>query len=61
VKAAMRVAFSEFGLVVEPGGCVTLAAILAGHFPIMGKTVAITLTGRNVDPETVAPILATAA
>lgn len=49
--AAMRVAFEEFGLVVEPGGAVALAAALAGRLPVAGRTVAVALTGANVDPD----------
>jgi threonine dehydratase len=48
-KDAMRTAFAEFGLAVEPGGAVGLAAVMSGRFPIRGKTVAVTLSGRNVD------------
>jgi threonine dehydratase len=58
VKAAMRAAFSEFGLAIEPGGAVALAAILTGRFPIKGRTVAVTLSGRNVDLDIAGPILA---
>ena len=47
--AAMRVAFEEFGLVVEPGGAVALAAALSGRLPIKDRTVAVALTGANVD------------
>jgi threonine dehydratase len=47
---AMRVAFAEFGLVVEPGGAVALAAALCGRLPVAGRTVAVALTGANVDP-----------
>lgn len=31
--AAMRVAFAAFGLVVEPGGAIALAAVISGRFP----------------------------
>lgn len=48
-REAMRVAFGEFGLAVEPGGAVALAAILTGHLPLDGRDVAVILTGRNVD------------
>lgn len=48
--AAMRVAFEEFGLVVEPGGAVALAAALCGRLPVEGRVVAVALTGANVDP-----------
>jgi threonine dehydratase len=45
----MRVAFSEFGIAVEPGGAVALAAVLTRKMPLDGKTVVVTLSGRNVD------------
>ncbi|AWI58812.1 threonine ammonia-lyase [Sinorhizobium fredii] len=48
---AMRVAFSEFGLGVEPGGAVALAAVLSGKMPISGKTVVAVISGRNVNPD----------
>ena len=47
--AAMSYAFHHLKLIVEPGGAVALAALLAGRFPIRGKTIAITLSGGNVD------------
>lgn len=50
VLAAMRVAFEEFGLVVEPGGAVALAAALTGKYRVEGRTVVVALTGANVDP-----------
>ncbi|MBR1272177.1 pyridoxal-phosphate dependent enzyme [Bradyrhizobium sp. AUGA SZCCT0222] len=46
--AAMRVAFVEFGLAVEPGGAVALAAALSGRVPTRGQTIAVTISGRNV-------------
>ena len=49
VMAAMSYAFHHLKLIVEPGGAVALAALLAGRFPIRGKTIAITLSGGNVD------------
>jgi len=52
VRRAMAVAFAELKLVVEPGGAVSLAAILAGKFDIKGTTVAIVCSGGNVDPAT---------
>lgn len=51
VKNAMRFAFRTLKLVVEPGGAVCLAAILAGRYSCTGRTVALTLSGGNVDPE----------
>lgn len=57
-KAAVRFAFRELKLVVEPGGAVSLAAILAKKLPIEGKTVAAVLSGGNVDPSVFADIIA---
>lgn len=48
-REVMRVAFGEFGLAVEPGGAVALAAVLAGHMSVSGKTMVAILSGRNVD------------
>jgi threonine dehydratase len=58
--AAMRVAFEEFGLVAEPGGAVSLAAALSGRVPVAGRTVAVALTGANVDPAMYQRALSTA-
>lgn len=49
VLAAMRWAFEEARLVVEPGGAVALAAFLAGRIPGEGPVVVV-LSGGNVDP-----------
>lgn len=51
VRAAMRFAFTELKLVLEPSGAVALAAVLSGRPGISGRTVAIVLSGGNVDPE----------
>jgi len=50
VRRAMSFAFRHLKLVVEPGGAVALAALLAGRFDARGRTVAIMLSGGNVDP-----------
>lgn len=50
VREAMRFAFANLKLVVEPGGCVALAAILAGKIDPKGLTTGIILSGGNVDP-----------
>jgi threonine dehydratase len=47
--AAMACAFRYFKLVVEPGGGVGLAALLAKRFDCRGKTVAVVCSGGNVD------------
>lgn len=49
VLVAMKFAFDELRVVVEPGGAVALAAILFGHVPTKGKTTVATLSGGNVD------------
>ncbi len=48
VAAAMRLVFERLHLVVEPGGAVALAAVLAGKVQPKGVT-AVTLSGGNVD------------
>jgi len=49
VAAAMRYAFTALKLVVEPGGSVALAALLAGKLKLAGRTAAIIFSGGNVD------------
>ena len=56
VCEAMRFAFRYLKLVVEPGGAVALAAILAGKIDTRGETTAIVLSGGNVDVEQFARI-----
>jgi threonine dehydratase len=57
VRAAVRFAFETLKLVVEPGGAVALAAILAGKYDCRGKTVAGTLSGGNADASMMTEIL----
>ena len=49
VRAAMRFAFDDLKLVLEPGGAAALAAVLSGKCEAAGKTVACVLSGGNVD------------
>ena len=56
VRDAMRFAFQNLKLVVEPGGAVSLAAILSGKIDTSGMTTAIVLSGGNVDLEQFAAI-----
>jgi len=58
VAEAMRYAFSVLKLVVEPGGCVALAAALTGKIDLKGRTAAIVCSGGNVDPALFARVLA---
>lgn len=59
VVAAIRFAYRELKLVVEPGGAAALAAILAGRIDIEHKTVAVLLSGGNVDAEKFASYITT--
>jgi len=51
VRAAMRFAFRELKLVIEPGGAVALAAVLCGKLETAGEVTAVMLSGGNVDPD----------
>ncbi len=58
-RAAMRFAFEELKLVVEPGGAVGLAALLSGRFQLPGDgAVGVILSGGNVDPEAFCRLIA---
>jgi len=50
VKAAIRFAWREHRLTVEPGGAVALAALLAGKVEPVEGTVAV-VSGGNIDPK----------
>ena len=60
VLDAMRFAFLELKLVIEPGGVVALAALLAGRIDVRGRRVGAVLSGGNVDPATFARALSDA-
>ncbi len=49
VRAAVRFAWHELGLMVEPGGSAALAAVLAGKIEPDAGTV-VMVTGGNMDP-----------
>jgi threonine dehydratase len=51
VGRAVAFAFRELKLVVEPGGAIGLAALLAGWPDVKGKVVVAILSGGNVDAE----------
>jgi threonine dehydratase len=63
VATAVRYAFAELKLVVEPGGAIGLAALLAdkldGFCDIRGKVVVGILSGGNVDADLFAKLIAT--
>ena len=56
VREAMRFAFRNLKMVVEPGGAVSLAAVLSGKIETAGKTTAIVISGGNVDMDQFAAI-----
>ncbi|MBB3872671.1 threonine ammonia-lyase [Brevundimonas mediterranea] len=49
VAEAVRFAFRHLKLIVEPGGAVSLAALLSGKSQTKGRTTGIVLSGGNVD------------
>jgi threonine dehydratase len=51
VLHAISFAFAVLKLVIEPGGAVALAALLAGRIDARGRTVGIVLSGGNVAPD----------
>ena len=57
VAEAVRFAFTELKLVVEPGGAVGLAALLAGKLDVAGRNVVIVLSGGNVDADVYARLI----
>ncbi|MFK7793085.1 MAG: pyridoxal-phosphate dependent enzyme, partial [Devosiaceae bacterium] len=50
VLAAMAFALNELKMVIEPGGAVCLAALLAGRVDVTGQTVVAVVSGGNADP-----------
>ena len=58
VMAAIAFAFLRLKVVVEPGGAVCLAALLAGKLDARGRVVGLVLSGGNVDPSVFSRALA---
>ena len=56
VRDAIRFAFRHLKLVVEPGGAVSLAAVLSGKIQTRDRETAIVLSGGNIDVELFASI-----
>ena len=56
VREAMRFAFRNLKLVIEPGGAAALAAVLSGKIETKGKTTVVVISGGNVDHELFAEI-----
>ena len=59
IEDAIRFAYANLRLVIEPGGAVALAAVLSGRVQ-PGERTLITLSGGNIDPAQFAAILARA-
>ncbi len=57
VAQAMAAALVYLKLVAEPGVATALAAALSGKYDCRGKTVAVIVSGGNVDPATFAEAL----
>jgi threonine dehydratase len=57
VAEAMRTAFMELKLVVEPGGACGFAAALSGKIDLKGRTAVVVLSGGNVAPDLFAEVL----
>lgn len=58
VEDAVAFAWRELKLVVEPGGAIGLAALLAGRPAVNGKVVVAILSGGNVDADLFSRIIA---
>ncbi len=58
VESAMIQAFQNFKLVIEPGGAVALAALLAGKIDTAGQAAVAVASGGNVDAAFFSAILA---
>ena len=57
VRRAIAFASRTLKLTVEPGGAVALASLLAGKLDVRERTVAVTLSGGNIDDAMLADIL----
>lgn len=57
VLEAIAFAFNELKMVVEPGGVVCLAALLAGKIDVRDQTVIALISGGNIDPAMMARAL----
>ena len=57
VRRAMAFAARTLKLVVEPGGAVALACVMSGKLGIRDRTIAVTLSGGNIDDALLADIL----
>jgi threonine dehydratase len=51
VLIAMRLLFEEFRVVVEPGGAIAIASLLANPSMLRGRQALVIASGGNVDPQ----------
>jgi threonine dehydratase len=58
VKAAIAYAARTLKVLIEPGGAVALASVLAGRIESSGRTIAVVLSGGNIDDELLREVLA---
>ena len=58
VRTAIAYAARTLKLVVEPGGAVALASVLAGKIESSGRTIAVVLSGGNIDDDLLREVLA---
>ena len=58
VRSAIAFAARTLKLVVEPGGAVALASVLAGRLDASGRSIAVVLSGGNIDDELLRDVLA---
>jgi threonine dehydratase len=56
-KRGMMTALAEFGLVAEPSGALALGIVLENRRLTEGRTVAVVISGRNVDPASYVALL----
>ena len=58
VRQAVRLAFEDLKLVLEPSGAIAIAALLSGGIDCAGKTIVAMASGGNIAPERFAELLA---
>jgi threonine dehydratase len=58
VRSAVAFAARTLKLVVEPGGAVALASVLAGRLDASGRSIAVVLSGGNIDDDLLRDVLA---
>jgi threonine dehydratase len=56
-RSGMRVAMDDLGLVTEPSGALAIRAALANSPMMYGRTVAVVVSGRNIDADTYASMV----